>query len=891
MRLLDYLGRSIRRRITWMFGGFVALAMVAVAVGIGFRLVSTISVDLSHEVDLRFRQVAERLRLRIEYLVESATILAKNPLIINGLNDPQGRLTYLPDLVQGFSQERDVTAVALLAFDGTPVYSSLDPLPTYGDSAELRSSLAGGLPTYLVDAKRMRWVLFCPIVYYRSTQGALLVAFDLKAMARRVLPADPIIGYRLEAAGRPIYEHHPTGSGEDIVVRKPLGAESTNFLSGLGLELAVSAPRRYHMQPVVEAVRDVAALGLALTAAALALAYWLGHTIAQPILTLRRRVALADGSDEKRCAPLGTGDELEELAERFDQRTQELLDIQKHLENLVARRTEQLARAKDDAEAANRAKSIFLANMSHELRTPLNAILGFAQLLASSDQVHEADRRSVAIINDSSQHLLSLINDVLEISRIEAGRTRIASEPFDLPATLTAIEEMVRGRAEAKGLGLVIERPAELPPYVVGDAHRLRQVLLNLLGNAVRYTDEGHVGLRVTIGEASRVLFEVFDTGPGIAPEEQERIFDAFYQSALGAAKGEGTGLGLTISRQFVRLMGGDLSVTSAPSRGSTFSFALPLPRSTAAPRIERTGRLLGLAAGQVAPRLLVAEDEADSRELLKRILSRIGGEVHLACNGRQAVDLFQAHKPDLILMDMRMPVMDGYTATRAIRAQPGGERLPIVAVTASAFEEDRGEILAAGCNELVRKPVDADDVLKVVGRFLGLRFEYATAPREAPPPLVPVALDVAAPPTEDRKRVLLVDDDGAGRELTRVFLGDSLDIDVAADGVEAVELACRNTYDLILMDVRMPRMDGLEAAVRIRELPHGRLVPILALTGDGYPEDEARCRAAGMDGLVQKSGDARSLRSAVAKWLARARDGSSSLPSETTSPPSPPPR
>ena len=400
--------------------------------------------------------------------------------------------------------------------------------------------------------------------------------------------------------------------------------------------------------------------------------------------------------------------------------------LNQELEQRVRERTDELSVAKEAAEAANRAKSIFLANMSHELRTPLNAILGFAQIMERDTRLPEDERKNIATINRAGNHLLSLINDVLEISRIEAGRTQAVREAFDLPAALASVEEIIRIRAETKGLAFAVDRPEDLRPYVLGDAHHLSQVLINLLGNAVKYTDQGRVALRIVSEGNDRIRFEVSDTGPGIAADEQERIFQAFYQTNSGITKAEGTGLGLTISRQFVRLMGGDITVASEPGQGSTFGFSIPLPPTDAAPHDGEGPRIVGLADGQGAPRILVAEDHPDNQQVVEQLLRHIGCQVKIASNGQLALDGFQTWHPNLILMDMRMPVMDGYEATRAIRALPGGERIPIVALTASAFEEDRGKVLAAGCDEMVKKPIEQNHLFEVIGRMLGLRFDYA---------------------------------------------------------------------------------------------------------------------------------------------------------------------
>jgi len=730
MFLPDYFRRSVRRRIAWAFGTFVALSMVTVVATVGFRLFTTITANLTYELEQRGRQDASLVMQRIEYLLESASVLVKNPLVINGLNDFQGRMTYLPDLVKNFSEGRDVRAVALLGFDGKPAYSSLVSLPTYGDSAELRSTLANGVVSYLVDTARGDWVVFVPVNYYNTTQGVLVVVFDLKAVVQRALPSDALIGHRLRVDEWVIHEHMPADGGDLLVARRPLVPGGESFLAGLKLDLEVSAPRQHYLQPAALAIRDIAILGLILTLAAIAIASWIGFTVSRPILLLRQRVAEADGSPEKRCAPLGTTDELDDLAEKFDQRTSELLDIQQHLEDLVAERTSKLSIAKDAAEAANRAKSIFLANMSHELRTPLNAILGFSNMMRFDPALPQNQRDNLNIINRSGEHLLTLINDVLEVAKIEAGRLQLEVAPFDLAGMVREVAEMMQVRAQEKGLQLQFDQASDFPRYIKGDEARLRQALINLVGNAVKFTEQGGVTIRLRVRQNHRqhLLIEVEDSGPGINLEDQKRLFEPFVQLAESGAQ-KGTGLGLTISRQFARLMGGDITVVSTPNKGSLFRIELPAEPASAddiaKPETQKHGEVIGLEPGQPSYRILIAEDQFENQLLLGRLMTGIGLEVMVAENGEHCVELFQSWRPDLIWMDRRMPVMDGEEATKRIRLLPDGGKVKIVAVTAEVFKEQQKEMLDAGMDDFVRKPYRFDEIYDSLARQLGIRYLY----------------------------------------------------------------------------------------------------------------------------------------------------------------------
>ncbi|MEL7078392.1 MAG: DUF3365 domain-containing protein [Cyanobacteria bacterium J06582_2] len=396
-------------------------------------------------------------------------------------------------------------------------------------------------------------------------------------------------------------------------------------------------------------------------------------------------------------------------------------------------RSQEIEIAKQEAEVANLSKSEFLANISHELRTPLNAIIGFSQLMNRDPNVNPQQQETINIINRSGEHLLEMINEVLEMSKIEAGRTELHLADFDLRLLLNTLEAMLGIKAKAKNLRLYIECEADVPSHIITDESKLRQVLINLIGNAIKFTATGSVTLRVSLDRATEsdytLRFEVADTGAGIAPDEITQIFRAFGQSEAGRQSKQGTGLGLPISQKFVELMGGELVVTSEVGKGSVFSFNIPSKLSDR-PQLQSTSAQVvkSLAPSQPTYRILAVDDVWQSRLLIVKLLSQVGFEVREAENGQQALELALQWQPHLILMDMRMPIMDGYESTRKIRAlEPNSPHAPckIIALTASAFESKRAETTAAGCNDYLRKPFKENELFVKLQEHLGVKYIY----------------------------------------------------------------------------------------------------------------------------------------------------------------------
>jgi PAS domain S-box-containing protein len=399
--------------------------------------------------------------------------------------------------------------------------------------------------------------------------------------------------------------------------------------------------------------------------------------------------------------------------------------INAELEQRVVERT-------SAAEASNLAKSVFLSTMSHEIRTPMNAILGYTQLMLRDPLLGTDAQTNLRIIIRSGEHLLALINDVLDMSKIEAGQLELNLTTFSPFRLFDDVAEMFRLRAEAKALRFEVAVDGVSPPYIVADEGKIRQMLINLLGNAIKFTERGHIKLHVTLSQRSenKAWFSacVEDTGPGISDDEQKKLFQSFSQTKSGINVQQGTGLGLAISRAHARLMGGDLTCTSSiPGAGSIFQFEVPVELGDAKFAIRRGSprRVIGIRVGQDTPRILIADDQFENRDWLMKLLSDIGFSVLCSDNGEAAIRDWRRWNPRLILMDVHMPVMDGLEATRRIKAEPSGKETAIIVLTASVLDEDRRKVQQSGADDFLAKPCLEGALLEKIGAVLNVVYDY----------------------------------------------------------------------------------------------------------------------------------------------------------------------
>jgi len=515
------------------------------------------------------------------------------------------------------------------------------------------------------------------------------------------------------------------------------------------------------------------------------------------------------------------------------------------------RRGEEIMLARQLAEAANRAKSELLVNMSHEIRIPMNAIIGLTQILYR-DAKEEKSRSRLLKIGESARHLFNILDEMLDLSRIKDGKLRLVEEEFELPELLEQVLAWVSASAEIKGLELGIDMEPSLRKPFRGDPLRLRQILLNLIDNALKYTELGHIRMRVRRVEDSArdclLRFEIEDTGIGIAPADQSGLFERFDGTpASNSFRYGGKGLGLSIARQFTQLMGGTIGVNSQPGVGSVFWFtarlekiepgaeALAAPPQPSLDDLEAT-----LARDFSRARILLVEDSPTGQDIMREPLVRAGLRVDVADNGREAVALARMIDYDLILMDLQMPLMSGLDATRAIRAQPGRETIPIIAITVRTTEEDRLASLAAGMSDHIPKPVEPTTLYTALLRWLPNSLDLAGKTRPAPPASQTVGAESAIPTTRRTSATILcVDDEPINLDVLRETLQQDYVLIFTRNGRDALRAARKHRPALILLDIQMPDMDGYEVCRRLKAEPATEDIPVIFVTSQSEQVNE----------------------------------------------------